>query len=372
MLIGYFVITRAIRQRIYDDAVAEFLAQEVRIVRPGLSDEALALHAVVPAPAPAKDGDAPENCSVCMETMTPGQPVRQLQPCRHCFHVECAETWLSRSTVCPMCRADLRTEAERAAATAALAQAAARFQERTGQQMRVNAAAAAAAAAPAAAAGGGQGTEAGAAAASGGPTGEQGASATPTTGVHAPSAAVPVPPPPRDAEIELIPLGVPQAPRVAGSRAQAPQGHNIVPAPPPYASPRSGASSARRGGDGAGGLSSSAASGTPQSSRRGGEGGVHPSVSCGAPQPSRRGGDDDSAVGPARPASRVITPTTISVLGTALDGEFGTRGDAGEPSERVAQRAVRHSNPLAPPPRYAGQVASPPNSSAAPLTRHVL
>ena len=135
MVIGYFIISRAIRQRNYDDAVAEFLAQDVRIVQPGLSDEALSLHPTIPAPTPAS-GD-PENCSVCMEPMAPGAPCRQLLPCRHIFHVECADTWLGRSTVCPMCRADLRTEGEQATANAALARAAARFEQRTGLAPRL-------------------------------------------------------------------------------------------------------------------------------------------------------------------------------------------------------------------------------------------
>lgn len=136
LLLGWVALAAHRRRVAYDDAIAEFLAQDERVVRPGLSDEALAMHPVKPAPALPPGTSAPEPCSICMEPMNPGEPCRFLAPCRHCFHVLCSDTWLGRNTTCPVCRADLRTEAERTTAAAARAAAEARFTQRTGLAIR--------------------------------------------------------------------------------------------------------------------------------------------------------------------------------------------------------------------------------------------
>ena len=48
-------------------------------------------------------------CAVCQGAMDGLEPVRLL-PCRHCFHADCIEPWLKRSTQCPSCRADVSKE----------------------------------------------------------------------------------------------------------------------------------------------------------------------------------------------------------------------------------------------------------------------
>jgi len=43
------------------------------------------------------------SCCVCLEDVTVGARVRTL-PCLHTFHAECAEEWLKKKKVCPLCQ----------------------------------------------------------------------------------------------------------------------------------------------------------------------------------------------------------------------------------------------------------------------------
>jgi len=43
------------------------------------------------------------SCCVCLEDVCPGNKVRTL-PCLHTFHAECAEEWLKKKKVCPLCQ----------------------------------------------------------------------------------------------------------------------------------------------------------------------------------------------------------------------------------------------------------------------------
>jgi len=88
------------------------------------------------APAPAAAGGAdggaegsadggaqgePSQCSICLGEYEAGEHVRKFNGCKHQFHAECIETWLARSTQCPLCRDDL---VQRGAAAAASPEAA--------------------------------------------------------------------------------------------------------------------------------------------------------------------------------------------------------------------------------------------------------
>ncbi|XP_062095858.1 RING-H2 finger protein ATL40-like [Humulus lupulus] len=44
-------------------------------------------------------------CSVCLSSITDDSKVRLLPNCKHLFHVECVDMWLSSNTTCPLCRA---------------------------------------------------------------------------------------------------------------------------------------------------------------------------------------------------------------------------------------------------------------------------
>ncbi|KAJ4848276.1 hypothetical protein Tsubulata_038033 [Turnera subulata] len=46
-------------------------------------------------------------CAVCLDDIEAEQPARLVPGCNHGFHLECADTWLSKHSVCPVCRAKL-------------------------------------------------------------------------------------------------------------------------------------------------------------------------------------------------------------------------------------------------------------------------
>ena len=55
-------------------------------------------------------GTRPLECSLCMEEVKPGMPIRQLQ-CEHAFHAHCIDRWLMTAQCgqrrrCPLCNAD--------------------------------------------------------------------------------------------------------------------------------------------------------------------------------------------------------------------------------------------------------------------------
>lgn len=50
---------------------------------------------------------APTECAVCLDDIVDEQPARLLPGCNHAFHLQCADTWLSKHPMCPLCRAKL-------------------------------------------------------------------------------------------------------------------------------------------------------------------------------------------------------------------------------------------------------------------------
>ncbi|CAN1163263.1 E3 ubiquitin-protein ligase ATL23 [Linum perenne] len=43
-------------------------------------------------------------CAVCLDEIEEEQPARQIPVCKHGFHLECADKWLSDHPFCPVCR----------------------------------------------------------------------------------------------------------------------------------------------------------------------------------------------------------------------------------------------------------------------------
>ena len=55
----------------------------------------------------ADGGAAAGDCAVCLEAFQAGDRCRQLPRCEHSFHADCVDSWLRKSSACPVCRADV-------------------------------------------------------------------------------------------------------------------------------------------------------------------------------------------------------------------------------------------------------------------------
>ncbi|KAL6333136.1 hypothetical protein AAG906_028319 [Vitis piasezkii] len=55
-------------------------------------------------PTDVLDGGDGVECSVCLSTIEEGAKVRPLPNCKHEFHAECIDMWLSSHITCPICR----------------------------------------------------------------------------------------------------------------------------------------------------------------------------------------------------------------------------------------------------------------------------
>uniref|UniRef100_A0A453PH66 RING-type domain-containing protein n=1 Tax=Aegilops tauschii subsp. strangulata TaxID=200361 RepID=A0A453PH66_AEGTS len=53
-----------------------------------------------------KEGGAGE-CAVCLEAFMAGDRCMVLPRCEHGFHAECVGSWLRKSRLCPICRAEV-------------------------------------------------------------------------------------------------------------------------------------------------------------------------------------------------------------------------------------------------------------------------
>ncbi|KAL6215789.1 hypothetical protein ACLB2K_015217 [Fragaria x ananassa] len=49
-------------------------------------------------------------CAVCLDEIEPEQQARVVPGCNHGFHLQCADTWLSKNSCCPVCRAKLQPQ----------------------------------------------------------------------------------------------------------------------------------------------------------------------------------------------------------------------------------------------------------------------
>ncbi|KAG9144436.1 hypothetical protein Leryth_022942 [Lithospermum erythrorhizon] len=47
------------------------------------------------------------DCAVCLDDIEIDQPARMVPGCNHGFHLQCADTWLAKNSVCPLCRANI-------------------------------------------------------------------------------------------------------------------------------------------------------------------------------------------------------------------------------------------------------------------------
>ncbi|MCL7043785.1 hypothetical protein MKW94_029700 [Papaver nudicaule] len=48
------------------------------------------------------------DCVICLDEIEVDQLIRLLPICNHGFHLECADFWLSKNSVCPICRTKIQ------------------------------------------------------------------------------------------------------------------------------------------------------------------------------------------------------------------------------------------------------------------------
>jgi len=51
-------------------------------------------------------GETP--CSICQDSIAINQMARQINFCKHMFHISCIDEWFARNVHCPVCRHDIR------------------------------------------------------------------------------------------------------------------------------------------------------------------------------------------------------------------------------------------------------------------------
>ena len=57
-----------------------------------------------------EEGIELEQCTICLNDIDNNQIVREINKCKHCFHIECADKWFEEHITCPHCRQDIRAE----------------------------------------------------------------------------------------------------------------------------------------------------------------------------------------------------------------------------------------------------------------------
>jgi len=76
--------------------------------RPGLSPAQIgALGGIGQVEDPSDPFTDPEECSVCLADLHPGETLRHLPNCTHCFHRSCIDLWLLQSASCPLCKVEV-------------------------------------------------------------------------------------------------------------------------------------------------------------------------------------------------------------------------------------------------------------------------
>jgi len=61
----------------------------------------------------ADSGGGNAECVVCLDAFQIGDRCRVIPACSHTFHVQCADAWLSKRSVCPICRTSARESKEK-------------------------------------------------------------------------------------------------------------------------------------------------------------------------------------------------------------------------------------------------------------------
>lgn len=86
-------------ETLLNDFMTRILGTSTSTAPVGLSPERIA---ALPTMSPQTSEEF--DCSICRETAVPEKEKCVQLECKHCFHFECIEPWLSRVASCPICR----------------------------------------------------------------------------------------------------------------------------------------------------------------------------------------------------------------------------------------------------------------------------
>jgi hypothetical protein len=51
-----------------------------------------------------KESDCLSNCVICLEEFKSDNKIREINHCKHSFHVKCIDEWFVKNNSCPVCR----------------------------------------------------------------------------------------------------------------------------------------------------------------------------------------------------------------------------------------------------------------------------
>ena len=79
------------------------------VIAQGLDPRVVESFPMLPFPIDGEVGFDIIDCHICLEEFLQRDNVRVLPACRHIYHIDCIQTWLTRDTQCPDCRYNYAT-----------------------------------------------------------------------------------------------------------------------------------------------------------------------------------------------------------------------------------------------------------------------
>jgi hypothetical protein len=57
-----------------------------------------------------EEGEEAPQCTICLDNIQQNNIIREINKCKHTFHIECSDKWFEDHITCPHCRQDIRIE----------------------------------------------------------------------------------------------------------------------------------------------------------------------------------------------------------------------------------------------------------------------